>query len=436
MRKILIVGFLSLIAFSSCQQDDEALPAGARPDERLNAALTDYKSKLVDAAYGWKGVLYTGAGGAYSFYFKFSENDRVTMYSDIDATTASVPMESTYRLKAMQRPSLLFDTYSYIHLLSDPDPSKNGGIVGAGMISDFQFAFDSVADNSISLVGSFNESRLFLEEATQEEAQNFIPEVAAVALAFENINNFKTYFKRLTLGENEVDLMVNTKYREISFSYFTGTGLASFTTNYHYSTEGLVLNDPYVLNGVTISNLTELQYNAQNSVITFTENGAPGIIASVGQPIAIDLNAARRFYGNPANGLYWVSDNGFTIEGEPDALGVAAMESFAFSTFWPQFDQSEGTTYDLFGFIIEDAGGLVISSGPAFVPEFTNDGRLILHFLGTLGEILPEDEAVFWATTEILADPEGFYAIQTSEQSYDLVSADGATKWISFVPFI
>ena len=420
------------MGFSSCQQDDEGLPAGERPDERLDATLTEYKSKLVSAANGWKGVLYTGTGGAYNFYFVFFENDRVTMYSDIDATTASVPMESTYRMKAMQTPSLLFDTYSYIHILSDPDPSKNGGIEGAGKVSDFIFSIDSVAENSMELIGNFNGTRLVLEEASQEESQNFMPGIAENLVAFEHINNFKTYFKRLTFDEQEFDLTVNTNYREITFSYFTGNALNSFTTNYYYSPDGLVLVDPFVLNEITISKLQGLQYNSQSSTITFTENGAPGSIQSVVQPIAIDLNAAQRFYFSPANGTYWVTDNGFTIEGEPDALGVGAMANFAFSTFWPEYGQSEGVTYDLFGFIIEDAGGLFISGGPALVPEFTNDGRLIFHFLGTLGEILPEDEAVFLATTEIFADPDGFYVIQTSQQSYDLVSANDATKWISF----
>src|SRR5690606_32590890 len=101
-----------LFGLSSCQNDDEALPIGERPDERLNSTLANYKSQLVNAPYGWKGVLYPGAGGGYSFYFVFLQDDRVIMYSDIDANTAAVPLESTYRLKAMQRPSLLFDTYS------------------------------------------------------------------------------------------------------------------------------------------------------------------------------------------------------------------------------------------------------------------------------------------------------------------------------------
>src|SRR5690606_20960412 len=173
-----LIGFLCLLGLSSCQNDDDTLSAGERPDERLKALLTEYKTTLVGAPCGWKAVLYPSGGAAYSFLFVFTENDRVTMYADINATTASVPMESSYRLKAMQRPTLLFDTYSYIHILADPDPSKSGGITGAGKISDFSFSFDTLTQNSIELVGSFNGSRLVLEEATQEEAANFIPEIA------------------------------------------------------------------------------------------------------------------------------------------------------------------------------------------------------------------------------------------------------------------
>ncbi len=52
--------------------------------------------------------------------------------------------ESGYRLKATQRPSLIFDTYSYIHAAADPDPNvsfspTNSG--GYGWGTDFDFSF-------------------------------------------------------------------------------------------------------------------------------------------------------------------------------------------------------------------------------------------------------------------------------------------------------
>lgn len=432
MNKVFLLGMVFLLGLASCSDDDDALPAGERPDERLSEALSNYKSQLVNAEYGWKAVLYPGAGAAYTFLFVFSENDRVSMYSDIDATTASVPMESTYRLKAMQLPTLLFDTYSYLHILSDPDPSKSNGVTGSGKFSDFSFSFDTLTDGSMELVGLYHGSRLVLEEATQEEAENLMPDISENVTAFENIDNFKTYFKRLTVGGNEYDLTVNTNYRQIGFSYFEGNTLKSFVSDYFYTREGLELINPFVIGSTSISALNIVAYDPQNSSISVSMGGGAGNIRPASEPIAIDTQAANRFYNGSPNGAYWMTNNGFTIEGDPDALGVAAIADFYFSVFWPQFGKEEGVVYDLFGFVVDTPEGVFIYGGPAFVLELSNDGRLIFNYFGILGDIAPEDEAVLVATTEIFTNPEGFFVIQTGPQSYDLVSADGATKWISF----
>jgi hypothetical protein len=79
------------------------------------------------------------------------------MLSDFNETTATVLKESSYRLKALQQPTLIFDTYSYLHLLSDPDPNVAGGIAGKGYNSDFEFAYDpTIAQaDTIILTGRF-----------------------------------------------------------------------------------------------------------------------------------------------------------------------------------------------------------------------------------------------------------------------------------------
>ena len=43
------------------------------------------------------------------------------MFSDFDSTSAVTLQESSYRLKAEQQPTLIFDTYSYVHVLADPN---------------------------------------------------------------------------------------------------------------------------------------------------------------------------------------------------------------------------------------------------------------------------------------------------------------------------
>jgi hypothetical protein len=62
----------------------------------------------------------------------------------------------------LQQPSLIFDTYSYLHLLADPDPNVNGGRVGAGLSSDFEFYVDSTVADTMKLVGRFNGSKAIL----------------------------------------------------------------------------------------------------------------------------------------------------------------------------------------------------------------------------------------------------------------------------------
>ena len=81
---------------------------------------TQYGSALTGSATGWNATIKTGTGGIFHFHFRFNESNRVFMYADINLETATTAKESSYRLKALQTPALIFDTYSYLHILADP----------------------------------------------------------------------------------------------------------------------------------------------------------------------------------------------------------------------------------------------------------------------------------------------------------------------------
>src|SRR5215216_4660860 len=156
MRKIILLAFIIAVAFSACRKYDDHI-FDKSPDERINEAIASYQSTLTGAANGWKAFIKTdsGKGSTYSFYFKFSTDNRVKMYSDFDSTSAVTPQESSYRLKAQQQPTLIFDTYSYVHVLADPNEgvvladnfvlfaNVNGGPIGQGLLSDFEFIIDN-----------------------------------------------------------------------------------------------------------------------------------------------------------------------------------------------------------------------------------------------------------------------------------------------------
>ncbi len=115
---------------------------------------------------GWKLFVYPKAPesldievGGLTYYVAFPDSNRTQMVSDFTVPMASVPKESGYRLKAFQFPSLLFDTYSYIHVAADPDenvsfsPAQDGGY---GWGTDFEFSFRQLeAGDTIKTEGKF-----------------------------------------------------------------------------------------------------------------------------------------------------------------------------------------------------------------------------------------------------------------------------------------
>lgn len=423
MRRILLLGLLIVSMLSACDKDENEVAPGERPDERLNEVLSAYKSQLVNADHGWKATLLPEGGSGYSFLFDFSENDRVVTRSDINASTAE-PLESTYRLKAAQRPSLLFDTYTYLHILADPDANISGGEWGEGRISDYEFSFDSVSPDSIVLTGNYNDSRLVLVRATADEAANYISRVNEIARTFENINNFALYFKQLQVGDLSVDIVVNTDLRTITFTYDEGSGIRTVTTSYYFTPEGLTLLQPLNIGGQVISSFNNIQYSAFRSRINLTVNGAEASIQEASSPANVDPQTARTFYNNPPNGAFWQTIDGFTVEGVEDAFNVKSIENLDFITLYIQ----PSPPYD--GFIFWTTDGDLF--GPALRTRFTNDGRIIFTQAAYFGETPEQAAPMVNPTIEQLTIPEGYYVIRTGPDTYDLVSAKDGKAWISF----
>jgi hypothetical protein len=169
MKKIIYVLLVVVAFITSCKKDQD--PIFDDPDTRLAKALDADKSQITSATNGWKAMIYPKGGKGFSFYFLFGTDGKVKMLSDFNATTATTLQESTYRLKALQRPTLIFDTYNYIHLAADPDASVSGGASASGLSSDFEFAFASVAGDSIKMEGTFNSNKMVMIKLGAEESK-------------------------------------------------------------------------------------------------------------------------------------------------------------------------------------------------------------------------------------------------------------------------
>lgn len=268
-----ILYILVLACLLSCRKDKTTSIFGETPDQRLEKALADYKSRLTGAAYGWKTAVFPPAGGGYSFFMTFDTAGRVTMYGDVTADAATTPENSTYRLKAVQRPSLLFDTYTYLHLLADPDPNVYGGVTGQGYYVDFEYAIDSVATDSIKLTGITYGTKMIFVKATKAEHDAYTSGQFSDQLT--NIQNFIADFpwQYLQFADGKkLQVSINTATKNFTLIYLDADGKVQLlSTAFYFSTDGLYLQTPITYGSYTFN---EVFWDADNQVFYIKINGA------------------------------------------------------------------------------------------------------------------------------------------------------------------
>ncbi|MGX5817707.1 DUF4302 domain-containing protein [Chitinophaga lutea] len=436
MKRILIYLLLVWVAFAACRkEDDPVFPETA--DERINKTLAAYQTALAGSPNGWNGELTTANGVVYKFHFSFSDANRVQMFSDFDRSTASVRKESSYRLKALQQPALLFDTYSYIHLLADPADSVAGGPAGEGLSSDFEFALDTLTADSIKLTGRFQKTKMVLRKASAQDLAAWQNGQWANAVYFSQINDrILNYFKRLATPGRQYELSIDPIYRTVTFTWRDAGGVPhSHTTEYYYTAAGVQLARPLTDGTTTITSLSNFTFNATTSVFTVTVNtNTAGAIGGVAAPLVVDTNAARRWWQRATGATsYWRSFYGFHVNGVDDAYGLRKIPNFYFLAFLAQFDQFNNIIYDLAGYIYLENNSLSLYFGTALQPPtFTADGRIVFPYLGDLGDIPPDAEEAYINTAVKLIDPLGFWIVQTGPNSYDMVSARDGKSWITW----
>ena len=434
MKNLIILLFFITAVISSCKKDEKSL-FDKSPDERLNEKLAGYQGQLSGAQNGWRGLLVTdsGRGSTHSFYFKFNNANRVVMLSDFDSLSAVTLKESSYRLKALQQPSLIFDTYSYLHVLSDPDPRVNGGVTGAGLFSDFEFYFDAASADTIKLVGRFNGSKMTLIKATKAEEDAYAIGQLAAGL---NINKILTYFKRLTFGTQLYDIKIDPVTRQFIFSWLDASGnLQTFSTGYYFVLGGIVFTTPFVNGSQTISGFSNISWDQASETISLSVNGAAATITGIVVPLKVDIGAPKRWWDYAINNdsLYWISEKGFHVNGVDDAFGIRTLTSgtstYYYLIYYPKFD----TGNDLFAPIFLNATGTAISlaygTAPA-LPTFTSDGRAIFVQLGNYGAYPATGPA--GQSRTLLYNGSGYYFVQTSATTYDMVSASNGKAWITW----
>ena len=438
MKKLLYCLLLTNI-FISCNKEKAAFDKEV--DDRINEQLTNYQSVITGSANGWTATLVTRLGNTYSFYFRFNDSNRVYMYCDFDTTTAGVVKESSYRLKSLQQPCLLFDTYSYIHMLADPDASVNGGYYGGGLISDFEFAIDTCTTDSIKLTGRFNGSTALLRKATaQDRAAWESKQVRSNIVGLTNLGKILNYFKRLTYNGTEYEIQINTGFKTAIITWKDASGTPhSLTTPYFFSATGVQFSIPVVNGGQTIAGFAITGFNTTTNTLQVKVNNVDVAIAGAIRPINPDVQAARRWWQwGAAAQSYWYSWDGFHVDGVDDAFHVKTLKTdtseYYYFTYWPGVQPATGAPFDAMipFYLVPSINELDFIYGTAPKANFQSDGRVVFTLLGdlTVGPY-PTTGPAFNTKVQFF-NTNGYWFVQTGETSYDMVSARDAKAWITW----
>lgn len=265
MKNKLIYSIAIIVLFFSCKKEEKYV-FDEKPNVRIQKTLDAFQKELIGNDV-WIANIYTksATGKAYSFYFHFKENNRVVMMSDIDSVTSTVPKESSYRLKWLEQPTLIFDTYSYIHRLADPMPDNGGGSAGVGgtagqgLVSDFEFALTADAVNalntdanvqSFTTIGRYNSVPVTFTRATAADATfwksgEIKNEMSDIASLVKN----NPYLYASTDDGNKIQFSFDFVNKKLSENLGLNNSIYSGSTPFVFGVNNLTLKDSVNVNG-------------------------------------------------------------------------------------------------------------------------------------------------------------------------------------------
>ncbi|HRN71518.1 MAG TPA: DUF4302 domain-containing protein [Ginsengibacter sp.] len=346
-RKIFFSGvailFLGLL-FASCKKVSYDYIDGKTPDERSKEFMDNFRSTLLSAPDGWVGYMYIPANGkGFTFYMKFAEKNRVTMYSDFADVAMVEPKESSYQLRNTGMPSLIFDTYNYIHLPADPKGSISGGPSGTGQSSDFEYSILKFSADTILLRGNLKSCELIMVKVGKEQAT-----ALQSGKLKENVDGFVNLFASsqnsyVALADSrKLGISFTHSTRQISYQILESDGsVSSYSGTFYYDVDGVRIADGFGYGGLKF-------------VRAFIRSGSMYLLDASGNEHEIKQSVT------PLTPLISSFGSGKTykvmhIEGENLPAGVNSGWNDIFSAMVTRFHNSSGRVILYMDFAIQNA---------------------------------------------------------------------------------
>jgi len=298
-----------LLVFAGCKKQSYVADFDESPEERMTNAIALVNTTLTSAPNGWIATLPTYAGGGYGFYMSFDKNQVVTMYADVTDESSSKANTANYRVRSGLGAQLVFDTYSYLSILTDPNPDTYGGVTGAGYGSDSEFTYQRSTTDSIFFVGKTFRQVLALAKATEAQKNAYL--AGNFKTAIESLKTFfvdnKNPYIELTSGSttNQVMLTLNSSNALVTGKQVDLTGLeadgktvTSAKTKFAFTINGAdFLDGGVVYKGITF---VKMIWKDSSTLALYDSTGKEYIVKNA----AVPLIPLYKLWGSKYNALY------------------------------------------------------------------------------------------------------------------------------------
>ena len=261
MKNIIYI-LACVFLLAACEQDDSRIFEKSSGQRSIDYVAQSY-SALVSSPNGWKMTYFPNDAlyGGYNFLFKFAANDRVEMASEFGSTTET----SSYRVNMSSGPLLVFDSYNYIHILSDPQYVPRP----VGLRGDYEFVINGMDADAFKLIG-----RRFGVKVTMEKAS--AKDWTDIVFARDFQRHFRLFAQeswQLSMKGEKVpgSLSLDTLYHTYAINYED----ISVRGQYTLTPTELKFNQPVSIQGVTFSGL-KVQYGATFQERKIVSNDAVG----------------------------------------------------------------------------------------------------------------------------------------------------------------
>ncbi|UAY56384.1 DUF4302 domain-containing protein [Arachidicoccus terrestris] len=294
MKRLIQYVFIGiLLVVSSCKKDDTRVFSQSA-DVRIKKALSNFQMVLDKASDGWVATIATEDGGGYSFWMQFDDRNRVKMLCDFDSATTVHVREGSFRLKALQQPTLIFDTYSYIHLLADPNANVNGGSFGAGLVSDFEFyVTDSLLErmnehpeevSKMTLIGRYNDTKLVMRKASADEKKAYLEgDLYGSIVDFITYLNTHPFIYLKAQNGTQYQLSADVSGKKLTLTWVDAQTADYKSCNFAFTLKGIEALDSLPFNGSILKGVTLDKHN--DKLISSFADGAIADVLVADKPI-------------------------------------------------------------------------------------------------------------------------------------------------------